>query len=58
MGATRPASDFKTKGLTDRRVPLTVSLYFVYEHRIFPRDEAAKKPTRDASPPLEVALGA
>ena len=29
----------------------------VYEHCIFPRDEAAKNaPTRDASPPLEVAL--
>ena len=38
---------------------LSVSLYFVYEHCISPRDEAAEKcPTRDASPPLVVAFSA
>ena len=38
---------------------LSASLYLVYEHCIFPQDEAAGKcPTRDASPPLELAFRA
>ena len=49
MGATRLASGSK-QGLTDRcDLVLSVSLYLVYGQGIFP--------TRDASPPLEVAFG-
>ena len=49
MGATRLASGLK-QGLTDRcDLVLSVSLYLVYGQGIFP--------TRDASPPLEVAFG-
>ena len=49
MGATRLASGSR-QWLTDRRdLVLSVSLYLVYGQGIFP--------TRDASPPLEVAFG-
>ena len=49
MGATRLASGIR-KRLTDRcDLVLSVSLYLVYGQGIFP--------TRDASPPLEVAFG-
>ena len=51
MGATRLASGMNAKAhKTVLITRLSVSLYLMYKHGIFP--------TRDASPPLEVAFGA
>ena len=45
MGATRPASGIKAKAHRQVCKKLSVSLYLVYEHRIFSdaRNEAAEK---------------
>ena len=59
MGATRPASGIKAKAHRQVCKKLSVSLYLVYEHSNFflmHETMLLKKPTRDASPPLEVAF--